>query len=148
MPATISCPDSPRSGRNAQLRALALQNGAGFLAQLAAQQVHRGIAEEAGDEQVHRPLVDLHRLVDLLNDAAIHHHDALPERHRFDLVVRDIDHRGAERAMQPRDFRSRRGAQLRIEIRQRLVEQEHLRMAHQRAAERDALTLPAGELSR
>ena len=50
--------------------------------------------------------------------------------------------------MQTRDLRARRSPQLRIEIRQRLVEQEHLRMTHERAAERDALALAAGELPR
>ena len=32
--------------------------------------IHRGIAEKPRDEEIHRPLVDLHRRVDLLNDAA------------------------------------------------------------------------------
>ena len=39
-------------------------------------------------------------------------------------------------------------AELRVEVRQRLVEQEHLGMAHDRAADRDALPLAAGELAR
>ena len=39
-------------------------------------------------------------------------------------------------------------AQLGVEIRQRLVEQEHLRFAHDGAAHRDALPLAAGELVR
>ena len=40
------------------------------------------------------------------------------------------------------------GAQLGVEIGKRLVEQEGLRLAHQRAAQRDALALAAGELRR
>ena len=39
-------------------------------------------------------------------------------------------------------------AQLGVEIGQRLVEQEDLGMAHDGAAERDALALPAGKLAR
>ena len=39
-------------------------------------------------------------------------------------------------------------AQLGVEVRQRLVEQEHARMAHDGAAERDALALAAGQLAR
>ena len=35
-----------------------------------------------------------------------------------------------------------------VEVRQRLVEQEHLRIAHDAAAERDALLLSAGQLLR
>ena len=39
-------------------------------------------------------------------------------------------------------------AQLGVEVGQRLVEQEDLRVAHQRAAHGDALALAAGELAR
>ena len=39
-------------------------------------------------------------------------------------------------------------AQLGVEVGQRLVEQEQQRIAHQRAAHRDALALAAGELRR
>ena len=38
--------------------------------------------------------------------------------------------------------------QRRVQVRQRLVEQEHRRLAHDRAADRDALALPARELAR
>ena len=37
--------------------------------------------------------------------------------------------------------------QLGVEIRQRLVEQQHLRLDRQRAGDRDALLLAAGELA-
>src|SRR5262245_62197658 len=43
-------------------------------------------------------------------------------------------------------FRSHGNAQLGIEIGQRLVEQEHLRVAHDRAPHRDALALAARQL--
>ena len=39
-------------------------------------------------------------------------------------------------------------AQLRVEVRQRLVEQEHRRLAHDGAAHRHALALAAGERAR
>ena len=71
-----------------------------------------------------------------------------PMRHRLDLVVRDVDRRGAEPAMQRRDLAARRHAQRRIEVGQRLVEQEHLGIAHDGAPERDALALPAGQRMR
>jgi hypothetical protein len=38
--------------------------------------------------------------------------------------------------------------QLRVEVRERLVEQEDLRLAHDRAAERDALALPHPRVAR
>ena len=49
-----------------------------------------------GDEQVHRPRVERLRRVDLLDAAVAHDGDALPERHRLDLVVRDVDGRRTE----------------------------------------------------
>ncbi len=50
--------------------------------------------------------------------------------------------------MQARDLDSGRDAQRRVEIRQRLVEQEHVGLAHDRAADRDPLALAAGEIAR
>ena len=50
--------------------------------------------------------------------------------------------------MQPLELDAHLHAQLGVEVGERLVEQEHPRVAHDRAAERDALALPAGELAR
>ena len=50
--------------------------------------------------------------------------------------------------MQTLDLDPQFGAQLGVEVRQRLVEQEHAGVAHQGAADRDALALAAGELRR
>ena len=50
--------------------------------------------------------------------------------------------------MQLLDLDAHLGAQQRVEVRQRLVEQERLGLAHDRAPHRDALALPAGELAR
>ena len=60
----------------------------------------------------------------------------------------DIDHGLAEPAVQLDQLRPHMGAQLGVEIGERLVEQEHLRLAHQRPAERHALLLAAGKLPR
>ena len=72
--------------------------------------------------------------------------DGLP--HRLDLVVGDVDDGGAEVLVQLLDLGAHVDAQLGVEVRQRLVEQEHIRIAHDRAAHRDALALAAGELAR
>ena len=50
--------------------------------------------------------------------------------------------------MQPLDLAAHLVAELRVEVRQRLVEQEELRVAHDGPADGDALALPAGELAR
>ena len=50
--------------------------------------------------------------------------------------------------MQPLDLDAQLGAELGVEVGERLVEQEDVDVAHQRAADRDALALAAGELRR
>ena len=50
--------------------------------------------------------------------------------------------------MQPGDLDAGRDAQRRVEIGQRLVEQEDGRLAHDGAADGDALALAAGEIAR
>ncbi|MNZ63644.1 hypothetical protein D3C78_817950 [compost metagenome] len=60
----------------------------------------------------------------------------------------DIDHRRLDIAMQPGDFGARLHAQRRIEVGKRLVEQEDIRLAHDGAADGDALALAAGKLFR
>ena len=50
--------------------------------------------------------------------------------------------------MEPGDLGARLDAQLRVEVGQRLVHEEDGRLAHDRAAERDALALAAGQLLR
>src|SRR5690606_40251125 len=57
----------------------------------------------------------------------------------------DVDGRDAEAALEARDLRTRLDTQLRVEVRQRLVHEEHLGLAHDRAAHRDTLTLTTRE---
>ena len=52
------------------------------------------------------------------------HRDSLAKRHRFDLVVRDVDRRDAEALVQPGDLTPHRDAQLGVEIGERLVHQK------------------------
>ena len=62
--------------------------------------------------------------------------------------MRDIDRGDPERALQPLDLGAHVDAQLRIEIRQRLVEQQHARANHDGARQRDTLLLSTGKLTR
>jgi hypothetical protein len=84
----------------------------------------------------------------LLEFAVAHHGDARGERHRLDLIVRHIDDGGSEALMQFLDFRAHVYAQLRVQVGQRLVEQENPGLAHQRPPHGHSLALPARELSR
>ena len=110
--------------------------------------VHRRRADEASDEQVDRPLVELLGRRHLLQLALAHHGDAVAHRHRLDLVVRHVDGRHAEVVLQARDLGAHVHAQLRVEVRERLVHQVGLRLAHDRSAHRHALALPSGKRSR
>ena len=94
------------------------------------------------------PVVELLRRRDLLQLALAHDGDAVAHRHRLDLVVRDVDRRHSELALDLLDVGAHLDAELGVEVRQRLVHQERLRLAHDRAAHRDALPLAARERPR
>ncbi len=123
-----------------QTQALALDGGV--------EEVHRRRADEAGDEDRSRALVNRQRPVDLLGDAGIHHDQQVAQRHRLDLVVRDIERGGAEAPLQLLDLEAHLHPQLGVEVGERLVEQEDRRLAHDGAAHGDALALAAGKLAR
>ena len=53
--------------------------------------VHRGAADEDGDEEVRRVGVDALRRVNLLRDAVAHDDDAMPHRKRFELIVSNVE---------------------------------------------------------
>jgi hypothetical protein len=84
--------------------------------------------------------------VALLQPGVAEDRDAVAERHRLDLVMGDVDGRHAEARLQLGDVRAHLDAQLRVEVGERLVHQEHLRLAHDRTPHRHALALAAGEL--
>ena len=116
--------------------------------QCAVDQVHRRRAEERRDEDVRRPAVDVLRRPDLLQHPFAHHCDAVPHRHRLDLVMGDVHRRDPEPGVQLNQLEPRLDAELRVEVGERLVHQERDRLTHDRARERDTLALPAGELAR
>src|SRR5712691_4423206 len=70
------------------------------------------------------------------------------EEQRLALIVCDVDRRDGKAPLQLSQLDPHALSQLRVEVRERLVEQEHLRAADQGAREREALLLSAGELRR
>ena len=92
-------------------------------------------------------VVDLVGGADLLHLAARHHAQPVAERHRLDLVVGHVDRGDRQFAVQPLQVAADLVAQLRVEVRQRFVEQERLRLADKRAAHGDPLPLAARELA-
>jgi hypothetical protein len=88
------------------------------------------------------------RIAHLLHLPRIHHHQQIGQRHGLELVVRDIDRGNPQRSLQLLDLDAHLPAQLGVEVGQRLVEQEHLRVAHDGAAHGDALALAARQFAR
>ena len=104
-------------------------------------------AEEARDELGPRPRVQLVRRPDLEQPAFVEHADPVGDLERLFLVVRDEDRRDSHLALDAVDGAPQIDADLRVERAERLVEQQHLGAMRQRAGERDALLLAAGELA-
>ena len=80
-----------------------------------------------------------------MDDAALHHDDAVAEDHGFVLVVRHDDGGDAEFAQDDGEFFADLEADLGVKGRERLVEKENLRTDRKGAGERDALALTARE---
>ncbi len=78
----------------------------------------------------------------------MHDGDLVGQRQRLGLVVGDIDEGDAGAALQLLQLDPHALAQLGVEIGERLVEQQDLRLDHEAAGERDALLLAAGKLAR
>ncbi len=112
------------------------------------EEVHRRLADEPRDEPVGRLVVRLQRRRDLLELPVVEDRDPVAHRHRLRLVVGDVDGGRVEILLEPLELRPHLRPELGVEIRQRLVHQEHLRLPDDRPPERDPLALPAGQLRR
>ena len=92
--------------------------------------IHRRRPEKTGDKAIGRLVVELERLADLLHQPVAHHDHAVAQGHRLDLVVGHVDRGSAEPVVQFFELDPHLHPQFGVKVRQRLVEQEHLRMAH------------------
>ena len=102
--------------------------------------------DEFGDEAILRREIDLPRRADLGNRALLHDDDTIAEFHGLGLIVRHIDRGDTKRAQQAVEFATQPVAQRGVERGQRLVEQQNARPDRNRARQRHALALAAGEL--
>ena len=107
-----------------------------------------GEADELGHEARLRSVVELRRSGDLLEAAGRHDADPIAHRQGLLLVVGDEEGRDPDHDLDPPDLLAELATDLGVEGRQRLVEQEHLRLDGQRPGERDSLLLAAGHLVR
>ena len=106
------------------------------------------IAEEVRHELGPRALVEVGRAAGLLDPAVVHHGDRVGHRHGLLLVVRDVHERDPDVLLDPLELDLELLAQAQVERAERLVEQQRPRPVDERAGERDALLLAAGELRR
>ena len=84
-----------------------------------------GVADEARGERRGGRVVDLVGRADLLDPALVEHDDAVGQRERLALVVRDVDERRARLAVDAAQLDLHLEPDLEVERRQRLVEQQH-----------------------
>jgi hypothetical protein len=91
-------------------------------------------------------LVNFFRGADLAQPTFVEHRDTLANGHRFGLIVRHIDHRRTQSAVQREKLAAQLDAEFRVEAGQRFIEEEDLRAPNDGAPERNALALPFGEL--
>src|SRR5512132_375081 len=101
------------------------------------------VADEARYRRIGWLAIKLRRRRDLQDAALIHDGDAVGKRHRFRLVVRDVDHRRAGALVEFRELAFHRGAQMDVEICEGFVEQHQRRLGDEAACEGDALPLSA-----
>ncbi len=89
----IAEPDCPRAGLQAAAKR---------------QEIHRRRTNKVCDEERSRPVIDVARARNLLDDAVIHHGNHIRHRHGFELVMRNIDRRRAKPVMQRAQFMDHR----------------------------------------
>jgi hypothetical protein len=90
---------------------------------LGAPNEHGAAAEEAGDEQRLRVRIELLRLAEFEQHAAIEHTDAVAKLERLILVVRHQDRRHAEPALDFLETAPELRADFHIERAERLIQQ-------------------------
>ena len=88
---------------------------------------------------------DRQRVGDLLDPRLVHDDDAVGHRQRLFLVVRDVDEHQPELTLEVAELDAHAELQQPVEVAERLVEEQRLRLRHEHAGERDALLLAARE---
>ena len=105
--------------------------------------IHHRAADELGDKQVGRVAVHIDRRTDLLQHALVHDGDSIGERHRLDLIVRNVDRGRLALEMQALQFGAHAFAQLGVKRADRLVHKQRLGPPHERAGDGDTLHVAA-----
>ena len=109
------------------------------------EEVHLRGADESRNEQVRRMIEHILRGTDLLDETIFHDDDTIAQRHGLGLIVGNVHECSVDVLAQFDELGTHLVAQLGVEVRKRLVHEEHLRMTHDGAADGDALSLSAGK---
>ena len=111
-------------------------------------EVDARVADKVRRLQIDRVGVQAQRGIDLGDLALLEQRDLRGHRQRFDLIVRDVDDRGAGLLVKTLQFRAHVDAKTRVEVRKRLVQKQELRARRDRAGDCNTLLLTAGKLVR
>ena len=112
-PGLIARPSGGGHEQPVTRRRLDLQEIAGAARDLGLDDVRR--PDEPGDESRGRSLVDVFGVADLLDLALRHHRDAVAHHERLFLVVRDVDERDADLALDAHQLELHLLAELEVE---------------------------------
>ena len=147
--AVVLLQDRLHSGRWRHVELSQADKGIAVLpADLPFEKVHRRVPDESSDKAVRRVVVHGRRGVHLLDRSAVHHRDAVAHAHCLYLVVRDVDGGRSDLGQKLFQLGAHLQPEQRVEIAQRLVHQQHLRLHRDGARHRHALPLTAAHLRR
>ena len=88
------------------------------------------------------------RRADLLDEAVLHDDDAVAQGHGLGLIVGDVDKRGVDALPQLDEFGPHLIAELGVQIGQRFVHQQYLRVNNNSSSQSNPLLLTTGKLRR
>ncbi|MGY4546710.1 hypothetical protein ACVMDO_002139 [Bradyrhizobium sp. USDA 4513] len=111
-------------------------------------EVNGRIAEQARDRDRCGLGIDIGRRRDLREPAVDQDRDAVGDRHRLAIVLGDVEHGGSAAPQQVRQLEPHLVAQLCVDIAQRIIQQQNIRIADQRPRQRRALLLSVRQFAR
>ena len=117
----------------------------GILHQLSVVEVHLGHTDKARHEEIGRVVEELLGGADLLDEAVLHDDDAVAQGHGLGLVVGNVDEGGIDAGAELDELGAHLVAQLGVQVGQRLVHQQYLRLPDDGTADGHTLALAAGE---
>ena len=115
--------------------------GSGLGGAFEPQEVHCGAADEVGDKQGRRVVVDVLRGAELFDDAVVHHDDLVAHLHRLKLVMGDVDSGRVHAVVENAQFLGHDLAEFGVERAEGFVHHEGLGVAHDGTAEGHALAV-------